>query len=296
LIIHGTPSQQEHLRAILDGEVWCQGFSEPNAGSDLASLQTRAERDGEVYVINGQKVWSSGAQYADWCLLLARTDPTAPKHKGISVFMLDMSLPGVEVRPIRQATGSSEFCEIYLTDVKIPVDHRLGAENDGWRIAQTTLSTERGSMIMENQIQLARSLERLCEEAQAMSESDAPLEELAGIRFEITKMAAEVEVLGMLVEKVVGQVLNHGDMGPEGSILKLFYSETLQRLTGLAARVRGAGAVITPKQQAGPGRSGSGTINDHLASWVWTISAGSNEIQRNIIGERVLGLPRPSRA
>src|SRR5262249_36624030 len=131
IIQYGTPEQQKALERILHGEAWCQGFSEPNAGSDLASLQTRAVRDGDEYVINGQKIWSSGAMHARWCLLLARTDPTKPKHKGISVFMLDLQLPGIEIRPIKQAIGGSEFCEIFLTDVRVPVDCRIGPENEG---------------------------------------------------------------------------------------------------------------------------------------------------------------------
>ncbi|MET0920565.1 MAG: acyl-CoA dehydrogenase family protein [Acidimicrobiia bacterium] len=293
LIMHGTPEQQEHLAAILQGEVWCQGFSEPNAGSDLASLQCRAVRDGDTYVLNGQKIWSSGAHHASWCLLLARTDPEAPKHKGISVFMLDMSLPGLEVRQIKQATGSSEFCEIFLTDVRVPADCLLGAENDGWRIAQTTLSTERGSMIIDNYIQLTKAIERLCREAATVTlENGRTAIEDPAIRSELGDRAAEIEVLGMLAEQVVGKLIRHGEMGPEGSILKLFYSEMSQRLSELATRVRGVRAAVLPDSGAGEWGRAGGSLNDHLGSWVWTIAAGSNEIQRNIIGERVLGLPR----
>lgn len=166
LIQHGTPQQQAHLAAILDGEIWCQGFSEPGAGSDLASLQTKAVRDGQHYVVNGQKVWSSEAHLAKWCLLLARTDSAAPKHKGISLFMMDMSSPGVEVRPIREAaTGASHFNEIFLNDVQIPVENLLGPENEGWRVAQTTLATERMSLMVSNHAQLANAVGDLCAEA-----------------------------------------------------------------------------------------------------------------------------------
>ena len=291
IIKHGTTEQQRHLELILDGEVWCQGFSEPNAGSDLAALQTRAVRDGEEYVINGQKIWSSGAQQSQWCLLLARTDPDVPKHKGISVFMVDMSLPGIEVRPIRQATGGAEFCEIFLTDVRIPVSCRIGPENEGWGIAHTTLATERGSFIIENHAQLERSLRALCAEARTTPIGGGVMAaDDRGIRSDLAARAAEVEVLGVLAEHVVALTLRHGDMGPEGSIIKLFYSEALQRMTELGARIRGLPSALEPDNQRW-GASGSWLL-DHIGSWTWTIAAGSNEIQRNIIAERVLGLPR----
>jgi alkylation response protein AidB-like acyl-CoA dehydrogenase len=146
----GTPEQQARLLpAILDGQTWCQGFSEPGAGSDLASLRTRAVREGDHYVVNGQKIWSSGASRSDYCLLLTRTDPDAPKRKGITFLLMDMRSPGIDVRPIKQATGQSEFSELFLTDVHVPVENRVGEENDGWRIAQATLSSERGPSILE---------------------------------------------------------------------------------------------------------------------------------------------------
>jgi alkylation response protein AidB-like acyl-CoA dehydrogenase len=291
LIRHGTAKQREALERILDGEVWCQGFSEPNAGSDLASLQTRAVRDGDVYIVNGQKIWSSGAQHAQWCLLLARTDPTAKKHKGISAFLVDMTLPGIDVRPIRQATGSSHFSEIFLTDVRVPVDLRVGSENEGWSIANTTLSTERGSMIIDNHARLERMLRAVCEEA-ARTPVGGGLMAIddRGVRHELAERAAEVEVLGALAEQVVGLTLRHGEMGPEGSIIKLFFSEALQKLTELAIRVRGVASNLETGQDEF--EESTDWMIEHIAAWMWTISAGSNEIQRNIIAERVLGLPR----
>jgi alkylation response protein AidB-like acyl-CoA dehydrogenase len=291
LIKHGTATQQEALERILDGEVWCQGFSEPNAGSDLASLQTRAVRDGDVYVVNGQKIWSSGAQHAQWCLLLARTDPTAKKQKGISVLLVDMTLPGIEVRPIRQATGGSHFSEIFLTDVRVPIDLRVGAENEGWSIANTTLATERGSMIIDSHARLERMLRAVCKEA-AQTPIGGGLMAIddRGVRHELAESAAEVEVLGALAEQVVGLTLRHGEMGPEGSIIKLFYSEALQKLTELAMRVRGVASNLDSGHDKF--EDSNDWMNEHIGSWVWTISAGSNEIQRNIIAERVLGLPR----
>jgi alkylation response protein AidB-like acyl-CoA dehydrogenase len=291
LIKHGTSEQQEALQRILAGETWCQGFSEPNAGSDLASLQTRAVRDGDLYVVNGQKIWSSGAHQAQWCLLLARTDPAAKKHQGISVLMVDMTLPGVDVRPIRQATGSSHFSEIFLTDVRVPVSLRIGPENEGWQIANTTLATERGSMIIDNHARLERMLHKVTEEA-AQTPIGGGLTALddRGVRLELAECAAEVEVLGALAERVVGLTLRHGEMGPEGSTIKLFFSEALQKLTELAMRVRGVASDL--EAGASDAEESTDWMIEHIGSWVWTISAGSNEIQRNIIAERVLGLPR----
>ncbi|HEY3259408.1 MAG TPA: acyl-CoA dehydrogenase family protein, partial [Pseudonocardiaceae bacterium] len=228
LMAYGNPEQQKHLSAILDGEIWCQGFSEPEAGSDLASLRTRATRIDDVYVVNGQKVWSSYADQASWCLLLARTDPSAPKHRGLSMFMLELDSPGVELRLTRQATGTEEFCEIFLTDVEIPVTHRVGDENAGWRMAQTTLSTERAFNILELQARLAVALDEIAAQARVTpigggrmaADDDA-------IRQDLAARAAEVEVLGLLGRRLARDVERTGEIGPEGSIVKLFYSEAL---------------------------------------------------------------------
>ncbi len=301
LMAHGDDDQQRHLAAILDGEIWCQGFSEPEAGSDLASLRTKAVRQGDDYVINGQKVWSSYADHASWCLLLARTDPDAPKHRGISMFMLPLDSPGVELRPIRQATGTEEFSEIFLTDVRIPATYRVGDENAGWRMAQTTLATERAAQILELHAHLAVALDRVAAEscstpspggASADDRSGGVLADDRAFRQELAARAAEIDVLGLLGERLVESIESSGEIGPDGSIVKLFYSETLQRLTGMALRMRGMNATIDePRAFATTWTSGRWFI-DHLKSWNWTIAAGSNEIQRNIVGERVLGLPR----
>ncbi|WP_238015179.1 acyl-CoA dehydrogenase family protein [Dactylosporangium sp. AC04546] len=293
LMAYGNAEQQRHLSAILDGEIWCQGFSEPEAGSDLASLRTRAVRDGDTYVVNGQKVWSSYADQASWCLLLARTDPAAPKHRGLSLFMLDLSSPGVELRPTRQATGTEEFCELFLTDVEVPAAYRVGEENAGWRMAQTTLSTERVFNILELQARLAVALDEIAAQARATPwRHGQTAADDESVRQDLAARAAEVEVLGLLGRRLAHSVEVTGEVGPEGSIVKLFYSETLQKLTGLALRIRGMAAMLDERREFATTWTSGQWMIDHLKSWNWTIAAGSNEIQRNIIGERVLGLPR----
>lgn len=296
LIAHGTSEQQRLLSGILEGDVWCQGFSEPDAGSDLASLRTRAERDGDDYVVNGQKVWSSMGIHARWCLLLARTDQNAPKHKGISCFILDMHTEGVEVRPIRQATGASEFAEIFLTDVRIPVAMRVGADNDGWRIAQTTLTTERYSQMIELVEGLRSLFDQLIREAADRPGPDGrPLLEDPAFRQQVGRFASEIEVLSLVNDRVIGSIASGEEPGPESSILKLFFSELLQRLTRFGVQSTGLRAHIDPLRKTDVSYFSGDWMLDHIRSWTWTIAAGSNEIQRNIIGERVLGLPREPR-
>jgi alkylation response protein AidB-like acyl-CoA dehydrogenase len=293
LIQFGTPEQQvQHLPRILEGdEVWCQCFSEPNAGSDLASLSTRAERDGDTYVINGQKIWSSGAHRADWAMLLARTDTTQQRHKGITYFLLDLRSPGVEVRGIRSILDNEEFCEVFLTDVRVPVEDRLGDEGDGWRIAQTTLSTERGLYLLPvvNSLQLqARELVGLLR--------DVPDDERAHVEQVVASNYAQVAILKELLDSVLVNAA-FGESGSEVSILKVFYSELSQRLTTQALDLLGvpgqvAWAPTFDNNSAGFDGSWG---RAHYWSWAWTISGGSSEIQRNIIAERVLGLPREPR-
>ncbi|WP_433190020.1 acyl-CoA dehydrogenase family protein [Actinoallomurus sp. CA-150999] len=293
LIAYGSAEQRAHLSAILDGEIWCQGFSEPEAGSDLAALRTRAVRRGDVYVVNGQKVWSSYADQASWCLLLARTDSDAPKHRGLSMFMLDLDSPGVELRPTRQATGTEEFCELFLTDAEIPVAHRLGEENAGWRMAQTTLATERVFNILELQARLAVALDEIAVRARVTPAGvGRTAADDASFRQDLAARAAEVDVLGLLGQRLAQSVELTGEVGPEGSIVKLMYSETLQKLTGLALRMQGMPAMLDERREFATTWTSGHWMIDHLKSWNWTIAAGSNEIQRNIIGERVLALPR----
>jgi alkylation response protein AidB-like acyl-CoA dehydrogenase len=288
LLHAGNETQkQRHLPGILNGEIWCQGFSEPNSGSDLASLQTRAVRDGDVYVVNGQKIWSSYAEFADWCILLARTDAAAPKRKGISYFLLDMRSAGVEVRPIRQATGDDEFCEIFLTDVRIPVTDRIGEENDGWRIAQSTLVAERGLSMVELSERLRGIVPRLVETARR-----AGAETRDSVAQELAQLHADVEVLRLICGRMVENLVRHGGVGPEASIIKLYYSELLQRLMEFAVRCGGLEAQLLRDLPLSVGWESGYWMRDYIMSWQWTIAAGTNEIQRSLIAEKVLGLPR----
>jgi alkylation response protein AidB-like acyl-CoA dehydrogenase len=289
LLAAGTEEQRRrHLPAILDGETWVQGFSEPEAGSDLASLRTSARKDGDSYVVNGQKLWASGGMHADWCLLLARTDPDAAKRKGISYFLLDMSTPGVDVRPIRNAVGESHFCEIFLTDVKIPAANLLGAENGGWQVAQATLGAERGLTMLELAERLGHAGFRWLVEGCARTgaiEDAVVLDRLAQFDIEITGLRG---LCRALVENTEA-----GTAGPaDASIVKLYYSELLQRLTDFGAEIAGLGAHTELAKPLSSGWESGSWVLDFIGSWEWTIPGGASEIQRTIIGERGLGLPR----
>jgi alkylation response protein AidB-like acyl-CoA dehydrogenase len=285
LLAAGTDEQrQRHLPAILDGEIWVQGFSEPEAGSDLASLRTSARRVGDSYVVNGQKLWASGGKHADWCLLLARTDPDAPKRNGISYFLLDMATPGVEVRPIRNAIGDSHFCEIFLNDVNIPAANLVGAENAGWQVAQATLGAERGLTMLELAERLGNAGFRWLVQAAPV---DDPIvaDRLAQFEIEITGLRG-------LCRKVVDDN-EKGTAGPaDASIVKLHYSELLQRLTDFGAEIGGLKAHTRLAKPMSSGWESGSWMLDFIGSWEWTIPGGSSEIQRTIIGERGLGLPR----
>ncbi|WP_153340105.1 acyl-CoA dehydrogenase family protein [Nocardia aurantia] len=294
LLAAGTEAQRRrHLPAILDGEIWCQGFSEPGAGSDLASLRTVARRDGDDFVVTGQKLWASGAQHADWCLLLARTDPDAPKRKGISYFLMDMRSPGIDVRPIKQATGESHFCELFLDQVRIPVSQLVGAENTGWQVAQSTLGAERGLTMLELAERLGHAGFRwLVEEcARPRPDGSRPLDD-AVVADRLATFETEIAGLRLLCADVV-QRHEAGTAGPaDASVVKLFYSELLQRLTDFGAEAGGLAAQsVVAKPSSGGWESGAWVL-DFVGSWEWTIPGGSSEIQRTIIGERGLGLPR----
>jgi alkylation response protein AidB-like acyl-CoA dehydrogenase len=285
LLAAGTDEQRRrHLPAILDGEIWVQGFSEPEAGSDLASLRTSARRDGDFYIVNGQKLWASGGMHADWCLLLARTDPDAPKRKGISYFLLDMTSPGVDVRPIRNAIGDSHFCEIFLNDVTIPAANLVGPENAGWQVAQATLGAERGMTMLELAERLGHAGFRWLVES---SPVDDPVvaDRLAQFETEITGLRG---LARDLVERTEA-----GTAGPaDTSIVKLYYSELLQRMTDFGAEIGGLAAHTQLAKPLSSGWESGAWVLDFIGSWEWTIPGGSSEIQRTIIAERGLGLPR----
>ncbi|MDR3663763.1 MAG: acyl-CoA dehydrogenase family protein [Mycobacterium sp.] len=285
LLAAGSDEQRRrHLPAILDGEIWVQGFSEPEAGSDLASLRTSAHRDGDHYVVNGQKLWASGAKHADWCLLLARTDPNAPKRKGISYLLLDMRSPGVEVRPIRNALGDAHFCEIFLNDVTIPAANLVGTENAGWQVAQATLGAERGMTMLE----LA---ERLGNAGFRWLLADCPVDDPV-VADRLAQFETEITGLRRLCRKLV-EDHERGTVGPaDTSIVKLYYSELLQRMTDFGAEVGGLAAQTVLAKPMSSGWESGAWVLDFIGSWEWTIPGGSSEIQRTIIGERGLGLPR----
>ena len=285
LLVAGTDEQRRrHLPAILDGEIWVQGFSEPEAGSDLASLRTTARRDGDTFVINGQKLWASGGKHADWCLLLARSDPDAPKRKGISYFLLDMTAPGVEVRPIRNAIGDSHFCEIFLNDVVIPEANLIGEENAGWQVAQATLGAERGMTMLE----LA---ERLGNAGFRWLLASAPLDDPV-VADKLAQFETEITGLRGLCRKVV-EDHEAGTANPaDASMVKLYYSELLQRMTDFGAEVGGVAAHTELVKPMSSGWESGAWVLDFVGSWEWTIPGGASEIQRTIIGERGLGLPR----
>jgi len=277
IIAHGTEEQKgRYLQPLLAAdEIWCQGFSEPDAGSDLAAARTRAERKGDVYVVNGQKVWSSFAHIADFCILVTQSDPAAPHYKNLTYLIVDMHAPGVEVRPLTQITGEAEFNEIFFTDVEVPVANRLGEEGDGWAVAMTTLLHERGTLGFALTATLDGMVGRLLEEARGRDTGELGREAIA-------REWIELQALRYTNYRALGTLERTGIPGPEGSGVKLRWSEANQRLTKLARELRGPEGILD-----------DGWWNhQQLRSRGNTIEAGTSEVLRNIIAERVLGLPR----
>ncbi|HUZ00570.1 MAG TPA: acyl-CoA dehydrogenase family protein [Thermomicrobiaceae bacterium] len=304
LIHHGTEAQkQRFVKNILNAEeIWCQLYSEPNSGSDLASLRTRAEIVGDEFVINGQKVWNSGAHRSDWGLLLARTDPDAPKHLGISCILVDMHSPGVEVRPLKQISGSSEFCEVFFSDVRVPLDNLVGELNRGWQIAQTTLSYERGGNTMSRVSRQLATFQRLLEVASALRRDGTRAIDNPVVRQKLGRMYTEIEVLRYGSLRILSAAEKGQRPGPESSVTKLYYSELDKRQQELIQEILGPyGQLIEgqPAEYALDSDADYGESGSWAYAFAWsragTIYAGSSEIQKNIIGERVLGLPKEIR-
>jgi alkylation response protein AidB-like acyl-CoA dehydrogenase len=290
IISHGTDEQKSaHLGKILSGEeVWCQGFSEPGSGSDLASLKTRAEIDGDDYVVNGQKVWSSFAHIADYCILLVRTDKEAAKHQGITYLLVDMHSPGVDVRPLKQITGDPEFNEIFFSDVRVPRKNILGEENQGWKVAMTTLLHERGTLGFALTARLEVLVRKLVELAKEQSVNGHRAADDALFRDRIARQWVELQALKFTNYRALTSLVKTGVPGPEGSVAKLHWSESNQRLTKLALEIMGHASQLDEDDGVWEGY----WQYQQLRSRGNTIEAGTSEILRNIIAERVLGLPR----
>ena len=290
VIAHGTDEQKrKHLAAILSAEqIFCQGFSEPGSGSDLASIRTRAERDGDEFVVNGQKIWSSWAHIADCCILLTRSDSDAARHQGLTYFLLDMHSPGVEVRPLKQITGDPEFNEIFFTDVRIPVENVLGDIGGGWQVAMTTLLHERGTLGFALTAALEATINRLVETAKQAKSNGGRAADDPLIRDRIAQQWIELQALRYTNYRSLTALMKTGVPGPEGSIAKLHWSESNQRLTKLALEILGPASQLDDE-----GGFWDGFWQyQQLRSRGNTIEAGTSEILRNIVAERVVGLPR----
>jgi alkylation response protein AidB-like acyl-CoA dehydrogenase len=292
LIVQGTEAQkQRHLPAILKGEEnWCQGFSEPGAGSDLAALKTRAVIDGDHLVVTGTKIWTSYAQGADWQELLVRTDPDRPRHKGISWVICDMKAPGIEIRPITAMSGLTHFAQVFYDEVRIPLTNVVGDLHEGWRVAMTTLGFERGTGTIAHQIELANAVERLIVRARETiaPETGRPLIADEAVAARLAQLRSEVAALRSLTVASVSRGMREAVPGAEGNIVALYFGELSRRVHGAALDLLGSDALVR--------REGHDLPLHYLESFKWAIGGGTSEIRRNAIGERVLGLPRGPRA
>ncbi|MGD0436411.1 MAG: acyl-CoA dehydrogenase [Bryobacteraceae bacterium] len=292
IIAFGTDAQKKRfLPNILSAdEIWCQGFSEPNAGSDLANVRTEARLDGDHYVINGQKVWTSYGWAADWCALLTRSDGGSTQHQGLTYILVDMKSPGVEVRPLRQMTGESEFCELFFHDVRVPAANVLGKVGDGWKVALGTLMHERATLGAGVQITLKRQFDRLAQLSHTVMRNGRPASEDPVMRQKLAQSYVEIEIMRLNQMRAITRINEKGVPGPEGSIQKIFWTELNQRFQQIAAELLGPYAQLT--------RGSEQAVDD--GQWAYsflrargnTIEAGTSEIQRNIVGHFVLGLPK----
>jgi len=288
ILRHGTDAQRKRFLGPLlsGGDLWCQGFSEPGAGSDLASLRTRADRDGDEFVVNGQKVWTSHADIADFCFLLCRTEPDAPKHKGISLLLVDMKHPGISVRPLEQMTGDAEFCEVFFDNVRVPANLLVGEPGAGWQIAMGILAHERGpvwTFTFQRRIRRSfRDLVRIAGRDGDQSKLHQPL-----VRQKLAQSYIEVELLKLIGYRSLTRLLKTGHPGVESSIEKIAGSETDQRLQEVAMEILGAYGIADHANL-----EAEAIVRDYLYSRSETIMGGTSEIQRNVIAQRILGLPR----
>jgi alkylation response protein AidB-like acyl-CoA dehydrogenase len=285
VIAHGTEEQRRrYLPPILSAEeIWCQGFSEPDAGSDLASLKTRAVRSGDEWVVSGQKVWTTFAHHAKWCMLLARTDPEAPKHKGLTYFLMDMEQDAVQVRPLRQITGESEFNELFIEEARIPRENVIGAEGDGWAVAITTLMHERATLAFGLQVSVQIAMRDLIETARTTrGENGHTASADPVIRQKLAQLLIESEVLRLNAYRGLSAVMRSGVPGPEGSLGKWHWSEVNQSLTEAAMEIAGPRAMLAEDNWTYRFLRARGN----------SIEGGTTEILKNIVAERVLGLPR----
>jgi alkylation response protein AidB-like acyl-CoA dehydrogenase len=292
IVAYGTEEQKKrYLRKILSAEeIWCQGYSEPGAGSDLASLETRAVKDGDHWVITGQKVWTSLAHISDWMMLLARTDPDAPRHKGITYFLVDMTLPGVTVKPLRQMTGDAEFNEVFFDGVRLHESQVLGAVNEGWSVGMTTLMYERLALGFGLQVRLRIALDALVEMARHVEKGGRPTTQDPVLRQKIAQLWIETESLKYTGARAITKLLRGELPGPEASAGKMVWVDVHQRLQELALEIQGPYAQLV----AGSDRAVESGLWQYsfLRSRANSIEGGTTEIQKNIIGERVLGLPK----
>jgi alkylation response protein AidB-like acyl-CoA dehydrogenase len=292
VIAEGTSEQRRrYLPAILKGdEVWCQGFSEPDAGSDLASMRTRAVRDGDDYVVTGSKIWTSHAEVADYCELLVRTGAEESRHRGISWLILPMDTPGVEIRPLTTIAGSTEFAELFLDEVRVPVANRVGDENDGWRVTMVTLSFERGTAFVGDLLEAMELLAASVALARRTGAWEDP-----GVRRQAGHLRAEFDALWALTKRNVSQAARTGVPGIGGTLFKLAYTEARGKLGEFSLSLLGRAGLAAEDLAGTDGRGdlqGETMVEDWLRGISLTIAAGTSQIQRNIVGERVLGLPK----
>ncbi|WP_174734774.1 acyl-CoA dehydrogenase family protein [Mesobacillus harenae] len=290
LLLFGTEEQkQRFLPALLRGdEVWCQGFSEPNAGSDLAAIETKAVLEGDNWIINGQKVWTSYAHHADWCFVLARTDNEVAKHKGITFFLVPMNSEGITVRPLVQMNGNSDFNEVFFDSVSIPKENVVGGLNNGWKVAMGTLGFERGTLALGRQVRFQNEFNTLARISSSVEKSGEKASESAYYRQKLAELFSEIRILRYHGLKTISQLLNEGKLGPEASLQKLFWSGMHVNMGKLGLEILGDQAPYIGEESVGRGVLQAIDSGSRGA----TIYAGTTQIQKNIIAERVLGMPR----